>query len=215
MKIVVGMLLFLAAIVSTTGFSSTIPYRMPVRRISLHSPRVFTGLFRGESSRTIPFLASSPNTSPSGSWLDDYSDDEIQDMRSLILSLSLEPNDSSRRARLNDIFSDAYQRSDGVSPQRFGALFDRMVIKIGDEKQNEAKQRYFEAQAGSQQQDEDSEPLSNEQNNAGSGKDGGQKVEREKSPDELQLWALVDMMVQVKTIIKRGISSPGSAGDFQ
>ena len=38
---------------------------------------------------------------------------------------------------------------------------------------------------------------------------------RMKSPDELQLWALVDMMVQSKTIVKRRNGELGSKGTFQ
>ena len=226
MKIIAANIYLLAATVSTiTAFPTLIPKSVSGdhfvrhanicsligRPVNERSPRDPSGILR--------FLASNTKGPEPGSasWLDDYSDDEIQEMRGLILSLSLEPNDSSRRARLNDIFADASQRSDG-SPQRFGALFDRMVIKIGDEKQNEAKQRFYEAQAA--KQEDESETISNENNGNGEDVDGnldqnGESVEREKSPDELQLWALVDMMVQGKTIIKRGITAPGSAGDFQ
>jgi hypothetical protein len=129
--------------------------------------------------------------------LDDYTDEEIQDMRQMILSLSLEGTDESRRSRLENVFSEFFQRTNGM-PDRFATLFDRLVIKIGDEVQTEAKKRFYEAQAATATIEQEGDKISSDGDNelADDGK-------REKLPDELQLWALVDMMVQAKTLAKK------------
>lgn len=68
-----------------------------------------------------------------------------------------------------------------------------------------AKMKFFEQK----QSDEDDE----------TNEDGELALEdgelRIKSPEELQLWALVDMMVQSKTIVKKRNGELGSKGTFQ
>ena len=87
--------------------------------------------------------------------------------------------------------------------------------------QLEAKKKYFEQTVG----DESSSPeevstvkedgaLLDGSNTGDKKKDDGDEQvvpeEREKTPEELQLWALIDLMVQSKTIIKRANGDLGS-----
>ena len=189
------MLLSVVAFVSTEAFVA--------------APSLSTFVPPAPWSSSLLAAASSSSPDPQSSWLDDYTDDEIQEMRSLILSLSMDHSDESRRSRLRGVFVDAFQRAGGgdSTPQRFASLFDRMVIKIGDEVQLEAKKKYFEANASRLE-----EPGTDE----GDGSPAeGKGDAKEKSPDELQLWALVDMMVQSKTMVKKGLGEVQSSGDFQ
>lgn len=139
---------------------------------------------------------------------DDYSETETQEMRDLVLSLSLEATDHDRRTRVRDVFHEALARPNGM-PQRFTDLFDKILIEVGDKVQNEAKKKFFEAQAASTPMEdvESSTPTEDEQ-------DLGSTT-RSKTPEELQLWALVDMMVQTKTIVKKVNGELGSKGTFQ
>lgn len=52
-------------------------------------------------------------------------------------------------------------------------------------------------------------------NDPNNGNEGGDAVKRSKSPEELQLWALIDMMVQSKTRVKLHMGSLGSKGQFR
>jgi hypothetical protein len=143
----------------------------------------------------------------------DYSDEEQQEMRDLVLSLSLEPTDEDRRTKVKDIFHEVLARPNGA-PKRFSDLFDTLLAKIGAEVQDEAKKRFFEAQAAKKQEQAENvtEVLSDNAVDDDNEEEAGEKV---KSPDELQLWALVDMMVQSKTIVKRENGDLGSKGTFQ
>ena len=135
-----------------------------------------------------------------------YTAQEIQNMRDLIFSLSLEPTDDDRRSRVKAVFDDALGGPNGM-PKRFTDLFDSQLLKIGDEVQSEAKKKFFEA-------NEDVE----ENISASTVDDDGEVVppaKREKTEEELQLWALVDMMVQTKTIVKTNNGDLGSKGTFQ
>ena len=167
-------------------------------------------------SHAAPFLVA-PNKKPppnhplyyASSEDANYSDTECQEMRNLILSLSLEPTDHDRRKRVKKVFHEALARPNGM-PKRFTDLFDKILIEVGDEVQNEAKKKFFEDQAtaapaveatadnNDQPEDEDMGP-----------------PRREKTPTEMQLWALVDMMVQTKTIVKRENGELGNKGTFQ
>jgi hypothetical protein len=141
----------------------------------------------------------------------DYSNEEKQEMRDLVLSLSLESTDEDRRTRLKDIFHEALARPNGA-PKRFSDLFDTLLAKVGAEVQDEAKKRFFEAQAAKQEQVENVTEVLSDDAVDDNEEEAGEKV---KSPDELQLWALVDMMVQSKTIVKRENGDLGSKGTFQ
>jgi hypothetical protein len=112
---------------------------------------------------------------------------ETEDMKELILSLSLEPTDESRRERLAELFGEALAKPNGA-PKRFTDLFDKTLIEVGDRVRKEAL-----------------ETLECEQNLPSDGS---------KSPQELQVWALIDMMVQSKTLVKKANGELGNGGTF-
>ena len=64
------------------------------------------------------------------------------------------------------------------------------------------------------QQQQEQENLSLLYDKADDGEEG-EMVMRVKSQEELQLWALIDMMVQSKTRVKLHMGSLGSKGEFR
>lgn len=115
------------------------------------------------------------------------SEQERKDMKELIVSLSLEPSDESRRERLVGLFGEALAKPDG-DPKRFTDLFDKTLIEVGDRVRKEALEK-----------------LEQEQTIPADGS---------KTPEELQVWALVDMMVQSKTLVKKANGELGNGGTF-
>ena len=139
-------------------------------------------------------------------------------MRDLILSLSLEKTDHDRRTRVKEVFVEALAKPNGM-PDRFSALFDKVLTQVGDEIQMEAKKKFFEQQQAEQEK-EDGDDMEGDSTAATAAAETSDDVtedqeERVKSPEELQLWALVDMMVQSKTIVKKRNGMLGSKGTFQ
>ncbi|KAL3917483.1 MAG: hypothetical protein SGARI_007701 [Bacillariaceae sp.] len=137
-------------------------------------------------------------------------------MKDLILSLSLEKTDHDRRTRVKEVFIEALSKPNGM-PDRFSALFDKMLTQMGDEIQLAAKKKFFEEQ---QQEAEESDvdgvvEATKASETADESTPEEDAEERVKSPEELQLWALVDMMVQSKTIVKQRRGTLGSKGTFQ
>ncbi len=128
-------------------------------------------------------------------------------MRDLILALSLEPTDHDRRTRVRDVFHEALARPNGM-PKRFTDLFDKILIEVGDEVQSEAKKKFFEEQAAVGIDEPETVIPAEEENDS-------VPPMRTKTPEEMQLWALVDMMVQTKTIVKKVNGELGSQGTFQ
>jgi hypothetical protein len=165
--------------------------------------------------------ASSASSLPSS--LEDYTSKEVQDMEGLILSLSREATDASRRARVEALFRDAAlvappspaaedNNDSEVRPgTRFSAaLFNLVLISVGNRVQEEAQQRSLQAPP-STGDDGGSVSMTPEAPAPGAGTSS--------SPpgalaDNFQLWALVDMMVQSKTIVKRLRGELGKEGSF-
>lgn len=107
---------------------------------------------------------------------------EIEVVRNLILSMSKEQNDEKRRKELSDLMTQKVEESKvDEEAKRFLELWDQTLIIVGGEVQEEARLKAM--------------------NNPPQEKD--RESPKEKSEDELQLWALVDMMVQSKTMIKK------------
>lgn len=107
---------------------------------------------------------------------------EIEEMRTLILTMSKEQNDEKRRKDLSDLMTKKVEESRiDEEAKRFLELWDQTLIIVGGEVQEEAR---LKAMKNPPQENEDKNP-------------------KEKSDDELQLWALVDMMVQSKTMVKK------------
>jgi len=123
---------------------------------------------------------------------DNLTEQSVKDMEALIVSLSKEPTDETRRERVQKIFDDKLQKGTGGSSssenaQQFFNLFDQVLIVVGDRTREKAAALQLAAA-----KNDNHEPAAAQ---AG-----------EKSDAERQVWALVDMMVQSKMIVKRASS---------
>ena len=87
----------------------------------------------------------------SSSGNEDYTATEVNEMDSLIISLSLEPTDDSRRQRLANVFATELAKADC---RRFADLFDQVLAIVGDRIQLAAKKKALEAQQERNQFDE-------------------------------------------------------------
>ena len=112
---------------------------------------------------------------------------DITEMNNLIESLSLEEDDDLRRKRVAELFAKKY------CDIPFCSLFDQQLIVMGDVVKKQAAEKMPDPPASADGESKSEEP------------DGEQSTqqEREKSAEEKQLWALVDMMIQSKTIVKK------------
>jgi hypothetical protein len=135
----------------------------------------------------------------------DFGEKEVKEMEGLIISLSLEPTDESRRERLHSIFDEALARPNG-RPEQFSDLFDQALVTVGEEVKAEAQKAALESQETASLPEEQSEDTDQDEASSSS---------TEKSPQQRQLWALVDMMVQSKTIVKKHSGELGNRGTFQ
>ena len=127
-----------------------------------------------------------------------FTTDEVNAMDELIISLSMEPTDEIRRTRAAKIFEMELAKPNGA-PKRFTDLFDAVLMVVGDRVQMAAKKRALEA--GPQSPEEAEEEVT--------------RVNfMERSADERQLWALVDLMVQTKTLVKKASGTLGNNGSF-
>lgn len=140
-------------------------------------------------------------------------------MKELILSLSREPTDEARRQRMETVMTEGLAMPEEEADQ-FCKLFQQSLEVVGNEVQAAARElamkKYEEKEADALSSDDDS---SEEGGGEGTGRiwietvnESGGKI---KSPVEAQLWALVDMMVQSKTMIKRASGQLGNKGEFQ
>jgi len=179
----------------------------PATAFSTIIPPHSSAILNGRNSLNAPFQRSEQHTQ----WLysvppplsgqddnnyDDYTSSEISKMEDVIVSLSKESNDEARRSRLQQIMEVGLAGPNG-GPKRFAHLFQRVLTQVGENVQNEARKKYSE-QATADVKDGIVEDSLTTESSASS----EEKI-AEKSPEELRLWALVDMMVQSKTIIKK------------
>lgn len=144
-------------------------------------------------------------------------------MKDLIIDLSKEGTDDVRRSRLQAIIVQGLEEGDA---ETFSVLFQQALEAIGNEVQAEARelamQRYEERDAAETINEEAVAASSSGDSNT-NGESSPIRVEKVnetsegtiKSPLETQLWALVDMMVQSKTMIKKAKGQLGSKGTFQ
>ena len=139
-------------------------------------------------------------------------------MKDLIIDLSKESTDDVRRSRLQSIIVQGLDEGDADS---FSQLFQQSLEAVGNEVQAEAREL-----AMKRYEEKDAAETINEAAVASATNNGGDspiRVEtvnetsegKIKSPLETQLWALVDMMVQSKTMIKKAKGQLGSKGEFQ
>lgn len=136
----------------------------------------------GLSPRT-PSLPTKYSTHLQESFADEDTSSEIKEVKDIILSVSKEEDDEKRRSNLSSLLNTKISEGD----QQFLQIWDKAIIQLGEELQAEARKKAIETQT--------TQTESNDANN---------KVkEMKKSKEEIQLWALVDMMVQSKTLIKK------------
>jgi hypothetical protein len=154
--------------------------------------------------------------------VDDYTAAEVEEMEQLILSISREATDPLRRDRLRAIFIEALSQPNGDDPQRFIDLFNETLIIVGDRVKLEAQQKFLKLQELQELQEAEAVAAKDDVDNDESSltppppppDEATPEVPREKTPDELQLWALIDMMVQSKTIVKKESGDLGNKGTF-
>mmetsp|Transcript_6356 Transcript_6356/g.11326 ORF Transcript_6356/g.11326 Transcript_6356/m.11326 type:complete len:205 (+) Transcript_6356:123-737(+) len=144
----------------------------------------------------------------------EFTQDEMDAMEEVILSLSKESDDDKRREKLATILDEELEASAnndesdkaafGAEIPRFAKLFQLSLDSVGERVQTAAREVAMEQQE------------QNANNGDGTHDDAGSEpVERVKSAEELQLWALIDMMVQSKTRVKLHMGSLGSKGEFR
>jgi len=153
-------------------------------------------------------------------------------MKDLIVNLSKESTDNVRRSRLESIIVQGLEESGGgADDAAFPQLFQESLEAVGNEVQAKARelamQRYEEKDAAETINEAAVAAASSSDGaNTSNNKNGGDspiRVEtvnetsegKIKSPLETQLWALVDMMVQSKTMIKKARGQLGSKGEFR
>ena len=146
----------------------------------------------------------------------EFTSDEIEDMNQLILSLSKESDDAIRREKLDDILDKELSEDESLSntkfgtdtPPKFAKLFQYSLDTVGQEIQTAAR-------ILAEQQIKEVEQESLDGLETDIGEDRGEVKKRVKSKEELQLWALIDMMVQSKTRVARHTGQLGSKGEFR
>ena len=114
-----------------------------------------------------------------------------QAMERLILDLSRQ-EDGPRRQRVAEMFGRALAGVNvGDQPPEFATDFQIALDKVGGEVQELARKKVLEQQEQMPAASEESAP------------EEGKYVPREKTAEELQVWALIDMMVQSKLLVSR------------
>lgn len=204
-------------LVIVSEFSTRVPVANAFSTISSANSGAFFGTIqcRGEPFRrhiqggqvlfsTPPPLSSLSDKDDSS--YDNYTPAEVSKMHDVIVSLSEESNDDARRSRLKQILEIGLTGPNG-GPKRFAVLFERVLTQVGEQVQREAREKYSERAAASAEEENgddnlDTESVSEKDESTETGSTPDDKPV-EKSPEELKLWALVDMMVQSKTAIKK------------
>lgn len=121
----------------------------------------------------------------------EFSTNEVNDMENLIVSLSLETTDEIRRDKVEKVFAKEFSKS-SEEKKRFTALFDAVLIVVGERVQSDARRRALEKSF------EKESPTNGETE-----EEVQQKGFMDGTTEERQLWAMVDLMVQTKTIVKK------------
>mmetsp|Transcript_4575 Transcript_4575/g.6755 ORF Transcript_4575/g.6755 Transcript_4575/m.6755 type:complete len:208 (+) Transcript_4575:116-739(+) len=127
------------------------------------------------------------------------SEQELKKMETLIINLSLEPTDESRRERVASLFAEELAKPNGF-PKQFTDTFGTALETVGTQVQAIAAEKAMEKEKNKEQNDDDED--SSKQGKIGT------------APEDRQLWALVDMMVQSKTLVKKASGELGSKGSF-
>ena len=150
-----------------------------------------------------------------------FTKEEIESMNKVILSLSKETDDEKRRERLAGIFDSefAYDKNAGEEvdadiPPRFAQLFQTSLDIVGQEIQTAAREAAEKQLQQDQWREQDTDDIEKDLFKEIEATEK-KRVERVKSLEELQLWALIDMMIQSKTRVKKYMGSLGSKGEFR
>jgi len=163
------------------------------------------GSEEGDDNASNASPSSPTNQSP------EFTSDEIEDMNQLILSLSKESDDAIRREKLDGILDKELSEDESLSntkcAPKFAKLFQYSLDTVGQEIQTAARI------LADQQMKEEQESLDSLETDID--EDRGEVKKRVKSKEELQLWALIDMMVQSKTRVARHTGQLGSKGEFR
>lgn len=158
----------------------------------------------------------------------EYNLNEIHDVETLIITLANEQNDQIRRDKVQEIFTIELSKQ---YPQHFTNLFNAVLIDIGDKVRQEALQELEKRNNNNNQStnnnisNDDIPTKENEDDNTVDGSDFLTKRRQESisttvplnnntSGQQGQVWALIDMMVQSKTIIKKSNGQLGREGTF-
>jgi hypothetical protein len=122
---------------------------------------------------------------------------DVTQMDQLIIKFSLEQNDETRRQALVNLFTEELSKSEGVL-QQFVECFDKCLIKIGDEVRQQAMNQVILKQQ---------QPLMDKKSTLEEMDDRVVEPDfvstKAKTKTEMQVWALVDMMIQSKMIVKK------------
>jgi len=176
-------LILMTIIVYTEAFSVT---QLPSR----HSRAVDGGKHHiGGFRRSVLFSSTEGNEEQL------YAESEIEEMGNTIISISKERDDEKRRSIIISLIKEKTQADDPAEAAKFAHLWDITLTAVGGKFQNEAREKAYKT--------------ASETNNS---KDGDQVEDGttrtpEKSDDEMQLWALIDMMIQSKILIKKATES--------
>ena len=136
-------------------------------------------------------------------------------MEKLIVSLSQIADDTVRREKLASLFDAELTAAGsivggidgGEEIPRFAQLFQEALNTIGERVQESAREVAAASTIATNNIKADNENNMNMEEQHG--------TTREKSSEELQLWALIDMMVQSKTRVKLHMGKLGSKGEFR
>mmetsp|Transcript_24834 Transcript_24834/g.36746 ORF Transcript_24834/g.36746 Transcript_24834/m.36746 type:complete len:170 (+) Transcript_24834:109-618(+) len=121
----------------------------------------------------------------------EFSTEEVNDMEQLIVSLSMERTDESRRKKVEELFHEEFSKPN-EEQNRFAALFDAVLMVAGERVQSDARRRALE-KSFEKESPTRGEPAKEEE----------RKGFMDGTNEERQLWAMVDLMVQTKTIVKK------------
>lgn len=135
-------------------------------------------------------------------------------MEDLILSISQEPTDDARRQRLQSVFAEAL--AERHHSERFTTLFDQVLIIVGDRAQIIAQQKALEvaAAAADEEEVESNDANVDIEEAAAAAATPKKDFMAGKSAEQKQLWALIDMMVQSKIIVKKAAAAYAN-GDLE
>ncbi|KAL7562666.1 hypothetical protein ACA910_002872 [Epithemia clementina (nom. ined.)] len=177
--------LLIVTITIASAFQLSQPTKLELKSQKSHVPRICRWRFKiTRDTRCDVHSKRNNNAEPF----------TVKEMDEWIWSLSMEPTDEGRREKLSAVFTEKYDDFD------FCDLFDRQLNVLGDK----VKQRAADAVADNAQ---------NESASDNSGSDDGSVLaqQQEKTPEVKQLWAMIDLMVQKKTLVKRARESNESA----